>query len=249
MMELKVIIVDDEPPARNVIFEYLEEVDWVTAEQSFGNPREALQYLQEHQVDLLFLDIQMPQMTGFELVNQLDELPRIIFSTAYDEYAIRAFDINAVDYLLKPYTKERFMEALRRVRRSAEESISQQQRIRALLQQVRDKKEYPDKLFVRSRDRIVPVELDSILWIEAEGDYARIHFEDGKVLCGMGLGKLLERLDPDQFARVHRSHAVALSALDELNPDGYGGFTAVLQDGTNLKISRNYTDQIKDIII
>lgn len=248
-MELKAIIVDDELPARNVIVEYLEEVDWITAERSFGNPRNALEYLKKNQIDLLFLDIQMPQMTGFELINELDSLPHIIFSTAYDEYAIKAFDVNAIDYLLKPYAKERFMEALRRVKSTAGEKVSQQKRIQVLLEQVQEEKEYPDQLFVRSRDRIIPVEIDRILWIKAEGDYSRIYFDEGKVLCGLGLGKLLERLDPDRFARVHRSYAIALSAIKELNPDGYGGFKAILTDGSEVKVSRNYTDKIGEYLI
>ncbi len=249
MMRYKAIIVDDEPPAREVIIEYLDEIDWISVKQTFGNPQKALEYFRSNPVDLLFLDIQMPQMTGFELINELNSLPHIIFSTAYDEYAIRAFDINALDYLLKPYTKERFMKALKRVENTATGVVSQQKRIQALMKQVQEEKEYPDQLFVRSRDRIIPVEVDRILWIEAEGDYSRIYFEEGKVLCGLGLGKLLERLDPDRFARVHRSYAIALFALEELKPDGYGGFTATLNDDTEIKVSRKYSDQIKDFMI
>jgi len=249
MKNFSAIVIDDEPPARDVILEYLEDVDWVEVQQSFSNPREALSYLNNHSVDLLFLDIQMPQMNGFELVSQLEDIPKIIFSTAYDEYAIRAFDINAVDYLLKPYTKERFLEALRRVQNMATADGSQQERIQALLRQVQQKKDYPSQLFVRSRNRIVPVEVENILWIEAEGDYSQIYLGDKKLFCGLGIGKLLERLDPENFVRVHRSHAISLSALRDLSPDGYGGFTATLQDNTELKVSRTYADTIKDHII
>ncbi|WP_445665638.1 LytR/AlgR family response regulator transcription factor [Fodinibius sp. AD559] len=124
------VIIDDESPAREVVAEYLEDVDWIGVAGSFGNPHKALTFLEKNQVDLLFLDIRMPQMSGFELVDQLDTLPHIVFSTAYDEYAIRAFDINAVDYLLKPYTKKRFLEALKRVRQIAGDN-NQQKRIRA----------------------------------------------------------------------------------------------------------------------
>ncbi|PAU93690.1 DNA-binding response regulator [Aliifodinibius salipaludis] len=248
MKTYQAVIVDDEPPAREVVAEYLEDVDWISVSGSFGNPRKALTFLEENQTDLLFLDIQMPQMSGFDLVDQLDTLPHIVFSTAYDEYAIRAFDINAVDYLLKPYTQKRFLEALQRVRQIAGDE-NQQKRIRALLQQVKEQEDYPKQLFVRSRDRIVPVFVDDILWIEAEGDYARIHLEDETVFCGIGLGKLMARVDPEHFVRVHRSHAIAFSALKNLEPDGYGGFTATLFDNTEVKVSRHYAERIKNFII
>lgn len=248
MKKYRAIIVDDEPPAREVVAEYLEDVDWIAVAESFGNPRKALEFLEENQSDLLFMDIQMPQMSGFELVDQLGSLPHIVFSTAYDEYAIRAFDINAVDYLLKPYTKKRFLKALQRVRQIANND-NQQMRIRALLQQVKEQEDYPNQLFIRSRDRIIPVIIDDILWIEAEGDYARIHLEEETVFCGMGLGKLMERLDPECFVRVHRSHAIAFSALKNLEPDGYGGFIATLSDNTEVKVSRHYAERIKNFII
>ena len=247
MKPYQAVIVDDEPPAREVVAEYLEDVDWIAVAGSFGNPRKALEFLEENKVDLLFLDIQMPQMSGFGLVDQLDILPHIIFSTAYDEYAIRAFDINAVDYLLKPYTKKRFLEALQQVRNIAGDD--QQKRIRALLHQLKEQEDYPRQLFVRSGDRIIPVTVDDILWIEADGDYGRIHLEEETVFCGIGLGKLMERLDPERFVRVHRSHAIALSALKDLEPDGYGGFTATLSNDTEIKVSRHYAEYIKDFII
>lgn len=191
----------------------------------------------------------MPQLTGFELVEQLNELPHIIFSTAYDEYAIGAFDINAVDYLLKPYTKERFIDALERFKSYANKDTDQQKRIRALLEQIQEEKEYPNQLFVRSRNQIIPIEVEEINWIEAEGDYSRIYFGEKEVLCGKRLGKLLEQLDPEKFARVHRSYTISLFSLKDLNPDGYGGFTATLVDDKKVKVSRNYSDQIKEFII
>lgn len=249
MEKCKAIIVDDEPPAREVLLEYLDDVNWVEVVGSFGNPRKAVSFLKENQIDVLFLDIQMPKMTGFEMVNKLDQLPDIIFSTAYDEYAIRAFDINAVDYLLKPYTKERFRKALEKVKQEVQRNDDQQMRIQALLQQIENKTKYPNQLFVRSRDRIIPIQVDQILWIEAEGDYSRIHLEDDNLLCGLGLGKLLEQLDPKQFTRVHRSHATSLLAIRDLHPNGYGGFTATLNNGTEVKISRSYADSFKKNMI
>ncbi|NGP89654.1 LytR/AlgR family response regulator transcription factor [Fodinibius halophilus] len=249
MKNYRAVIIDDEPPARDVILEYIEDINWIDVVQSVGNPHKGLDYLNNHEVDVLFLDIQMPQMTGFELVNRLDELPYIIFSTAYDEYAIHAFDINAVDYLLKPYTKARFNEAITRVQKIAGQDDTRQERIRALLKQVDEKEKYPDRLFVRSRDQIIPVEVDDIQWIEAEGDYSRIHYSEGKVLCGKGIGKLLKQLNPSDFVRVHRSYAIALSALENLEPDGHGGFMATLEGETQVKVSRSYANRIKNIII
>lgn len=251
MSSLKAVILDDEPPARNVLLEFLEELDWIEVIESFGDPHDALNFLNKTDVDLLFLDIEMPQINGFEVVSRLNknQMPHIIFSTAYDEYAIKAFDINAVDYLLKPYTKARFKEAVKKARKRVKLNDDQKTQIDSLLEQLKNEEEYPDRLFVRGAKSVKPIKVDNILWIEADGDYSRLHLKDESALCSMGLGKVLEKLDPKKFVRVHRSHALSLSALRNLEPDGYGGFTALLENDKELKVSRSYSDQIKDDMI
>lgn len=251
MQKLTVVILDDEAPARSLLEEYIQDIKMLKLVASFGNPVKAVKYLKKVEVDLLFLDIDMPEMNGFDVVDALkpDALPQIIFSTAYDEYAIRAFDINAIDYLLKPYTKERFKDAIKKLQARNIPPLHQQKRIESLLKQVRDEKKYPERLFIKTAKKIVPVKVDDILWIEAEGDYSILHLKEDQLLCSKGLGKILADLDPDQIVRIHRSHAIALNALENLETDGYGGFIAFLQDGTELKVSRNYSDEIKDSMV
>lgn len=251
MSSIEAVILDDEPPARNVLLEFLQELNWIEVIEAFGDPHDALNFLNKSNVDLLFLDIEMPQINGFEVVSRLSEnqRPHIIFSTAYDEHAIKAFDINAVDYLLKPYTKARFKEAVKKARRRIKLNDDQKTQIDSLLEQLKNEAEYPDRLFVRGAKSVKPIKVDDIHWIEAEGDYSRLHLKNESALCSMGLGKVLEKLNPQKFVRVHRSHALSLSALRNLKPDGYGGFTALLENDKELKVSRSYSDQIKKDMI
>jgi two-component system LytT family response regulator len=249
METLTAVILDDEQLARNMLQEYLQDVSWVKIEKSLGDPLHAINYLNKNTPDLLFLDIEMPELNGFEVLNRLrkEQLPNVIFSTAYDEYAIRAFEVNAIDYLLKPYTKQRLREALEKVsnNKSAEKL---RHRIDTLRQQVQEQ-EYADQIYVRSRGSISPIQVEEILWIKADGDYSKIHLQDDAKLCGIGLGDLLKQLDPNKITRVHRSHALAVSAINKLEPNGYGGFMAYLSNGTELKISRHYAKQIKQVLI
>lgn len=248
MTSIRTVIIDDEVPARDVIREYLEDHTSIEILADFGSPTKALNYLKENDVDLCFLDIQMPGMTGFELVEQLDDLPQIIFSTAYDKYALRAFEINAVDYLLKPYTKDRFDEALNRVIDRMDEGRQEEQRIKEIIQQTRQKLWYSERMFVRTGKRIKPVAVDDIVWVEADGDYSRIHLENDSILSSKRLGELEDKLDPKLFTRVHRSSLIALNKLQELESDAYGGFNAIMSDGSKVKVSRGYGSKIKDFI-
>ena len=278
------LIVDDEPPARSLLREYLDEVDHVEVVGECGTGREAVDAIHDRKPDLVFLDVQMPGLDGFDVLEQLDAVPFIIFSTAYDEYAIQAFDAGAVDYLLKPYSRSRFETAVDRVTRrireartdetpsetdatrdeesgeapetggdaSNEESVGPKdayaEEMANLLRRVREAGDTFERLYVRHGDKIIPVDLDAVQWIEAAGDYAKLHTESDTYLSSLGLGDLSERLD-DRFARVHRSHVVRLSAIDHLRSDGSGGYVTVLKDGTRLRVSRSYAPQIRDRIV
>jgi two-component system LytT family response regulator len=246
---IKTVIIDDEPPARAIIREYLSGVDDIEIAAAFGLPSKAITYLNEHEIDLLFLDIQMPEITGFELIEQLETIPDIIFSTAYDQYAIRAFEINAVDYLLKPYTKERFMEALKRVRTKEESEEQRRDRIRQLVSQAKANTHYPKRMFVRVGPKIVSVDMEDVIWIKAEGDYSEIHTADTSLLCSTGLGKLEEKLDPERFMRVHRSYIITVDKIKNLQADGGGGFIGVMSDGSKIKVSRSRAEKIKGLLI
>ena len=248
---MRALIVDDEPPARTLIQEYLEDVDRITPIGECKNGREAIEAVNETAPDLVFLDVQMPGLDGFDVLEQIDVLPDIIFSTAYDEYAIEAFDAGAVDYLLKPYSKARFRKAVERaLERHDQDDDEYGDRLATLLQEAKDSDEdAPERLYVRHGDKIIPVNPEDIRWIEAAGDYSELHTDAKTYLSSMGIGDLEERLDPARFMRVHRSHILAFPAIDHLYSDGSGGYKAVLDDGTKVRVSRSYASEIRDRLV
>ncbi|WP_103020951.1 LytR/AlgR family response regulator transcription factor [Salinibacter altiplanensis] len=248
---MQALIVDDEPPARTLIQEYLEDVDRIEAIGECGNGREAIEAINETAPDLVFLDVQMPGLDGFDVLERIDTLPDIIFSTAYDEYAIAAFEAGAVDYLLKPYTRARFQTAVERaLERHDRGDDAYADQLAALLQEARtDAEESPERLYVRHGDKIIPVDPDNIRWIEAAGDYSKLHTDEATYLSSMGIGELDDRLASAQFMRVHRSHILAFPAIDHLYSDGSGGYKAVLDDGTTVRVSRSYASAIRDRLV
>jgi two-component system LytT family response regulator len=248
---VRALIVDDEPPARNLIQEYLDDVDRIEVIGACGNGREAIEAINDRVPDLVFLDVQMPGLDGFDVLARIDVLPDIIFSTAYDEYAIQAFDAGAVDYLLKPYSRGRFLKAVERaLERHDQDDTDYADRLAALLQEAKRPEEAsPERLYVRHGDKIIPVDPEDIRWIEAAGDYSKLHTAAKTYLSSMGIGELEERLDAKRFARVHRSHIIAFPAVDHLRSDGSGGYKVVLDDGTTVRVSRSYAPDVRDRIL
>jgi two-component system LytT family response regulator len=195
------------------------------------------------QPDLVFLDIQMPGKTGFEVLQEIEHLPQIIFATAYDSYALEAFDANAIDYLLKPFTRERFDRA---VKKTLEKEPSMMHNLAALAENLQGKN-YPDRILVEQGSKWVTLATSAISWLEAEGDYTRIHAGRQSYLSSRGIGELEQKLDSRQFQRVHRSAIVALSAIREVHREPTGP-QVVLLDGTTLKVSRSYTDALRKLL-
>jgi two-component system LytT family response regulator len=242
------LIVDDEGPARRIIRQYLQSVDGAEVIGECGNGVEAVEAIRELGPDLVFLDVQMPGLDGFEVIREIDELPTIVFSTAYDQYAVRAFEVNAVDYLLKPYDRTRFYQAVERA--LAADPV---RRVQALLDhhltspevETSEREDLADEepiehLLVEHQGRHVLIDADAIRWIEAAGDYSKLHTKTGTFLSRRGIGALAKRLDAQRFVRVHRSTIVAIDALRDLQRDGSGGFDARLIDGTTIRVSRSY---------
>ena len=239
----RALIVDDEAPARRMVRDALAGLAApVAVVGECENGLEAVQAVADARqsgrpIDLLFLDVQMPGLTGFEALDALRQrgvAPRVVFSTAYDQHAVRAFEVAAVDYLLKPFTQARFAQAVARA--LAEPPTPP---VAA---------DYPARLLVESGGVFVPVAVADVLWVEAAGDYARLHTRGRTYLASQGIGALAERLDPARFARVHRSTVVALDALQALERDQSGGFTARLVDGAVVRVSRTYADTIRDMM-
>jgi two-component system LytT family response regulator len=246
-MPIRALIADDEAPARRRIRNLLRgRVEYeIVAEAKTG--REAVKAVQAHRPDVLFLDIQMPGLTGFEVLSSLDpvEVPITVFVTAYDDHAIRAFEAHAIDYLLKPFDDERFEAALhhaeRRLRERDADKLSGD--LRALLHHsMGDGPSLSPTFAVRKRGSIELVPAADIDWIEAAGDYVRLH-EGGRAhLLRATLRDVEERLDPRSFLRIHRSTIVRLDRIGRLIPRARGDYGVVLHDGTELRLSRTYRD-------
>jgi two-component system LytT family response regulator len=249
---VRVLIADDEPPARAKVRRFLAadpEVDMVGEAESGPEAVDAIQRLRP---DLVFLDIQMPGADGFGVLGALDAgtLPHVVFVTAYDAYALRAFEVHAVDYLLKPWDADRFRTALARAKervRARTPADELEGRIRRALADVRAPAAYLDRVLVRTGDRAVFLRTDEIDWVEAEENYVRVHAGRESHLVRGTLAGLEERLDPAKFVRVHRSRIVNLGSIRELHPWSHGDWKIVLRDGRELMLSRRYRDRLPEL--
>ena len=239
MRKLRAIVVDDEPLARDTVRLLLErdpEIE-VAAECSGVDAVAAIQRLSP---DLLFLDVQMPEVDGFDVLEAVGagRVPAIVFVTAYDEYALRAFDVHAIDYLLKPFDDARFGLALSRAKKRAR-SGRQDGKIAALLH---ERAPYQRRLLVPARDRILVVDADDVDWIEASDYYSTLHVGGRTHLLRQTLADLERRLDPARFARVHRSAIVNLERVREIHPLLRGDCALLLADGTRVRLSRTHRE-------
>lgn len=251
------IIVDDEPLARERLRELVEERTDVTLVAEARNGQEAVVAVRCDHPDLLLLDVQMPELDGFGVLEALtsNERPSVVFVTAYDRYALRAFDVHALDYLLKPFDDARFHAALDRAveRHRQGGSAALTARLLALLRRI-DPDETPadlkpddplDRIAVRTSSRWHLIEINDIDWIEGSGVYARLVVGEKSYLLRTSLSDLENRLDSDRFSRIHRSTIVQLDRVREVRPHAHGEFVLVLKDGTRLKVSRTYSDRIR----
>ncbi len=238
------IIVEDEPLARAIIREYLADETQVRIIAECASGKKAVKTISGLRPDIVFLDIQLPGMNGFDVLAQLEDLPHIVFSTAYDRFALQAFEVNAVDYLLKPYTRERFDTALGRVLQQLRSGERNLDRLASLMR-ANDPRSYADTLFVRTGTKILAVRVTDICSISAAGDYCTLHTEQGAHVCTIGISELEQRLDPSRFVRVHRSAIIALPAVRHIESDGDGGYLATMRHGASIRISRSYAAKIK----
>ncbi|PHR97758.1 MAG: DNA-binding response regulator [Leeuwenhoekiella sp.] len=239
----KVIIVDDERAGRSLIREYLEDYPDLILLAEANNGVDAVRVINEFKPDLVFLDIQMPGLTGFDVLTRLNEIPQIIFSTAYDAYALQAFEVHAVDYLLKPYTKERFKKAVERLPASQETNSVAPLAESLML----NRTTYPERILVQHNKKLIAIELDTIYWIEAYGDYSKLHTESDNFLSNYGISILDEKLDPKHFIRVHRSSMINIKKVKEIHKYGKS-YDVTLQNGTVVHVSRGYKDNLKDLM-
>lgn len=240
---MRVVIADDEPLARKTIRVLARRDPEVEIVAECRNGAEAVDAVREHKPDLLFLDIQMPRLDGFDVLEILgDEAPAIVFVTAYDQYAIRAFEVHAIDYLLKPFTDERFEKALARAKELVRRKDTEREKHAQLTAAHRA---FTKRFMVRSAGRVVFLKAEEIDWIEAADYYARLHVGANGYLIRESMNDLEAMLDPNTFVRIHRSAIVNLDRVREMRPLFRGEQVVVLHDGTQLKMSRGRRDELE----
>jgi len=260
---IRTLIVDDEPAARRGIRLLLENQADILVAGEAGHPAEAVELITQLKPDLVLLDVQMPQGDGFDVITKVGiaAMPTVIFVTAYDDYALRAFEVNAIDYLLKPFEDARFYAAIQRARESVRQRRADalNTRLTRLLQFLETRAPessserggpdaFSDRILVKSSGEIIFLKYEEIDWIEAEGDYMVFHVGGKTHMLRETMARLEARLDPKRFMRIHRSTIVNVDRVRKLTPSFVGEYTVVLQDGTKLKLSRSYQDRLQEML-
>jgi two-component system LytT family response regulator len=248
----RVVIVDDEPLARERLRTLLGGEDWIEVVGECQDGPAALAAIQKLQPELIFMDVQMPGATGFEVIQAIgiDRMPFVIFVTAYDKYALRAFDVHAIDYLLKPFDRERFQQALARARQRLErrDQGDLERRLLQLVQELQPPQQRTERFVIKAGGRVFFVRAEEIDWIEAAGNYVKLHVGAEGHLFRETMNTIEARLDPDKFFRVHRSHIVNIERVRELQPWFNGEYVVFLRDGTRLTLSRGYREKLQERI-
>lgn len=243
---MKAIIIDDESPAREIIRNYLQEHPDIQIVGEYSDGFEGYKGITNLKPDLVFLDIQMPRLTGFELLEILEEPPLIIFATAYDQYAIKAFEQNATDYLLKPFSRERLSQALEKARDKFARKQPVQKEMHDLVEKVSESKETLDRLVVKwgSKIRVIPAE--QVVYFESQDDYVMIYTAQEKFLKQMTMKYLDDHLDGNDFIRIHRSYIARVDQIAQLEHFTKDTYVAIMKNGAKLKVSDSGYRNLKD---
>ena len=252
MQRIKTLVVDDEPLAREGISTLLQGAGDFQVIGHCANGEEAIEAIEAKKPDVVFLDVQMPEIDGFQVLEALDpkRIPTVIFVTAYDQYALRAFDIHAVDYLLKPVDMERFEQALERTRKRLEskQTNGTDKHLKSLLEGLKSRDRKLERLVVKTGGKIFFLRTEEIDWIEAAGDYVKIHINTTEHIIRERITELESKLDPSRFLRIHRSTIVNIDRIKEMQPMFYGDYVVILRNGIQLNLSRTYREKISKLL-
>ena len=249
-MKIRALIVDDEPLAREWVRGALSEDPEIEIARECGDGFTAVEAIQDLKPELVFLDIQMPGLDGFGVLGMLptEDLPAVIFVTAFDQYALRAFDAHAVDYLMKPFSRERIQEAVKRAKalidRKGNENL--QESLIKLLQDIRRERSYPEWLLLKNEGKSVFVKVRDIDWIESSRNNVRLHVGPNAFLYHETTAGIEGKLNPRKFLRIHRSAIVNIERIKEMHPWFNGDYSVTLRDGTQLTMSSTYRDRLKE---
>ena len=249
---IRALIADDEALARKFIRRMLKDNHDVEIVGECSNGKDAVAMIRKQNPDVVFLDVQMPEMDGFAVLESIgvDQLPEIIFTTAYEQYAIRAFELHALDYLLKPFDQARFKDAIQHAKERFRSQRQKDGRLQmsALLESIKNKPQYLDRLVIKAGGRITFLSTDEINWIEADDKYVHLHTAKISPMVRQTLSAMETQLDPTKFRRIHRSAIVNVERIKELQPLFSGEHSILLDDGTKLTLSRNYKDKLFELL-
>jgi two-component system LytT family response regulator len=251
--KIRTVIVDDEELARDRIHTLLELQPDVEIVGVCTDGPSAVEMIDRTQPDLVFLDVQMPGMDGFEVVDNLErtKMPAVVFVTAHDAHALRAFEIHALDFLLKPFDQTRFEKALERARGQLSQTKGTtvlDSRLVTLLEELHEERKYSERLIVKSSGRVFFVRTEEIDWVEASGNYVKIHTKSDAHLLRESMKNMEAKLDPKTFVRIHRSAIVNIDHIKELEPWFHGEYIVIMRDGTRLTASRVFSDRLSALI-
>lgn len=243
---IKVILIDDEPLARSILVEYLSQDPLVSIVAECGDGFEGVKAIQQHQPDLLFLDVQMPKLTGFEMLELVENPPSVIFTTAFDDYALKAFEKNAIDYLMKPISPNRFKQAFEKFKLSfSKPNAEPVPNYEAVIHQEESKL---DRIVVKTGTQIKIIPVPQIKYLEAYDDYVKIHTADGLYLKNKTMAFFEKHLDEQTFVRIHRSYIIKIDQLARIEPWEKDSFVAILITGEKLNISKSGYARLKQMI-
>lgn len=243
---IKIILIDDEPLARSILIEYLNERNDVVILAECNDGFEGVKAIQQHKPDLIFLDVQMPKLNGFEMLELLDDRPQVIFTTAFDEFAIKAFEKNAVDYLLKPIHIDRFNQAFEKFKHTFESNSPAKNPTKQLQETLEE--ESLERVVVKNGSQIKIIPVQQIIYLEAYDDYVKIHTKDGLFLKNKTMSSFEKQLDPKQFIRVHRSFIIKVDQLAKIEPMEKDSFIATLLTGDKVNISKSGYTRLRQTI-
>ena len=246
-MSSKVIIIDDEPLARSIVIEYIQHFPDLVVSQVCSNGFEGIKAIQQYKPDLIILDIQMPKINGFEMLELIENPPAVIFATAFDEYAIKAFEAHAIDYLLKPFNQDRFEKAIKKWREQKNRSATEKQ-TKQLLDDVSLTAPQNERIVIKDGSKIKIIPIQDVHYLEAADDFVKVFTKEGYFLKNKTMSHFEQVLDPSQFVRSHRSYIVNLQQITRIDPYEKDNHIAILRSGAKVPVSRTGYPKLKAIL-
>jgi two-component system LytT family response regulator len=243
----RVLIIDDEPLARMVVLEYLQGFAEIEVLQECNDGFEGLKAIQQYQPDLIFLDVQMPKINGFEMLELVEQQPAVIFTTAFDEYAIKAFEAHAVDYLLKPFSKDRFNKAIEKYLAQAPATALPKQ-TEELLETASHSPAQHERIVVKTGTKVKIIPVQDVEYLAADDDYVSVYTAEGSFLKNKTMNFFEQMLDPRQFVRVHRSYMIAIPQITRIDPYEKDAHLAILKSGAKIPVSKTGYAKLKQVL-